>query len=122
MANLIVNGKTAIASVESFASAFDTLSPVRPSFYQFTMPTPNLNAWPIIAVTYALVPKKPSEDDEVKESLYFFNWVYQNGAATVKSFNLLPVTSKKALNSITEQWRTIKGPKGQVIWAEGASR
>jgi len=122
IANLVVNGKTAVANVESFASAFDALSPVRPSFYQFTMPSPNLDYWPIIAITYALVSKKPSEDDEVKESLSFFNWVYQHGAPTVRSFNLLPVTSKKTLSSIAERWRTIKDPKGQAIWSEGVLR
>lgn len=117
IANLLVGGNTIVANPNTFAQTFDTLGPVRPSFYQFSTPKNSLAGWPIVAVTYALVSKKPNSDDAVLESLNFFSWVYQNGASTMKSFQLLPVESKKTLSAIEAQWRTITNQAGRSIWS-----
>ncbi len=122
LADLVIGEKVVIASPETFSKAFDILSPVRSSFYQFTTPSLSQPRWPIIATTYALVVKHPGKEDEVKGSLIFFDWVYQNGAQIVKSFNFLPVENKKTITSIEGQWKNITNAKGQVLWGEGVRR
>lgn len=120
--NLMVYGKTVIADPKTFAQTFDSLGPVRSSFYQFSTAKDGMSGWPIVAITYGLVSKKPYEDDVVFESLNFFQWIYQNGAATLKSFSLLPVENKKILAAIEAQWRIITSPSGRAIWSGGVER
>ncbi|WP_114638397.1 phosphate ABC transporter substrate-binding protein PstS [Polynucleobacter necessarius] len=117
---LLLNGKKVVANYANFIGAFNAMSPVRSSFYQFTAPISIQNAWPIIAITYALVSKRPTDDEEVRGSLQFFYWLYQSGGTTIQSFNLLPIDNKKMLPKIEAQWASISNPKGKPVWVEGA--
>ena len=114
---LRVQGQSIIANHQSFAESFDVLSPIRPSFYKFTTPSPSLGSgWPIMVITNALLPKHPVNDEDMMKILNFFYWVYQSGGGIMKAFNLLPIENKKAISSVESQWKTITNAKGKSLW------
>jgi phosphate transport system substrate-binding protein len=121
---LRVQGRLITARHQLFAESFNALTPVRTSFYKFVAAPSSLqDSWPIIAITNALVLQHPSQDDDVKNSLVFFSWVYQSGSSMIKTFNLLPLESKKGIASVEAQWKTITNEKGRSLWVgDGSGR
>jgi len=119
-----VQGILITANNQLFAESFNALTSVRSSFYKFAAAPSGLqNSWPIIAITNALVLQHPSQDDDVRGSLAFFSWVYQSGSSVIKSFNLLPLESKKGIALVEAQWKAITNEKGRSLWVgEGLGR
>lgn len=64
---------------------------------------PGKASWPIVATTFALLPKK--DDDNTKVAIAFFDWCYKNGGAMARKLDYVPMPDN-VVAMITAQWKT----------------
>jgi phosphate transport system substrate-binding protein len=76
------------------------------SYYQILTNQSGKTAWPISGATFILVYKKPTNLDEVKSTVKFFNWAYTTGdtAAGDLDYVALPDVVK---NKVRADWKQL---------------
>jgi phosphate transport system substrate-binding protein len=76
------------------------------SYYQILTNQSGKAAWPISGATFILVYKKPTNVDEVKSTVKFFNWAYTTGDAAAGDLDYvaLPDVVK---NKVRSDWKQL---------------
>ncbi|MCR4286431.1 MAG: phosphate ABC transporter substrate-binding protein PstS [Deltaproteobacteria bacterium] len=79
-------------SIESFASAAAGADwQGTPGFAVVLTDQLGKDSWPIAGATFILVYKEPSNCENAKAVLSFFDWAYKNGADMAKSLDYVPI-------------------------------
>lgn len=107
-------------SAESFAAAGNADWKGTPGFNIVLTNQADPNAWPISAATFILVHTKPTNPENVKNTLKFFDWAYSNGDELAKSLDFVPFSAEsKAI--FREEWKKVVGADGQPLFSSEAA-
>jgi len=82
--------KPTLASFQSAAAEADWESSL-PSMFLILVDQPGAETWPIAGASFILVHKDQSDAGRAQAMLDFFNWAYENGAASAESLNYVPI-------------------------------
>ncbi|MBI5344542.1 MAG: phosphate ABC transporter substrate-binding protein PstS [Deltaproteobacteria bacterium] len=72
-------------------------------------------AWPISGATFILVPKNPSNCENTKKVLEFFDWSFRNGAEMAKALDYVPVPPD-VYNLMEKSWAAEIKCSGTPLW------
>lgn len=107
-------------SAESFAAAGNADWKGTPGFNIVLTNQADPNAWPISAATFILVHTKPTNPENVKNTLKFFDWAYSNGDELAKSLDFVPFSAEsKAI--FREEWKKVVGTDGKPLFSSEAA-
>lgn len=107
-------------SAESFAAAGNADWKGTPGFNIVLTNQADPNAWPISAATFILVHTKPTNPENVKNTLKFFDWAYSSGDELAKSLDFVPFSAEsKAI--FREEWKKVVGANGQPLFSSDAA-
>lgn len=76
---------------------------------------PAQNAWPLAAATFILMHKNPSNADNAKSALAFFDWSFNNGDEMAKNLDYVPLpdTTKEIIRT---EWAKVVGADGKPLY------
>ena len=107
-------------SAESFAAAGNADWKGTPGFNIVLTNQADSNAWPISAATFILIHTKPTNPDNVKNTLKFFDWAYSSGDELAKSLDFVPFSAEsKAI--FREEWKKVVGADGKPLFSSDAA-
>ncbi len=107
-------------SAESFAAAGNADWKGTPGFNIVLTNQADPNAWPISAATFILIHTKPTNPDNVKNTLKFFDWAYSSGDELAKSLDFVPFSAEsKAI--FREEWKKVIGADGKPLFISDAA-
>ena len=107
-------------SAESFAAAGNADWKGTPGFNIVLTNQADPNAWPISAATFILVHTKPTNPENVKNTLKFFDWAYSNGDESAHSLDFVPFSAEsKAI--FREEWKKVVGTDGKPLFSSEAA-
>lgn len=107
-------------SAESFAAAGNADWKGTPGFNIVLTNQADPNAWPISAATFILVHTKPTNPENVKNTLKFFDWAYSSGDELAKSLDFVPFSAEsKAI--FREEWKKVVGTDGKPLFSSEAA-
>ena len=107
-------------SAESFAAAGNADWKGTPGFNIVLTNQADSNAWPISAATFILIHTKPTNPDNVKNTLKFFDWAYSSGDELAKSLDFVPFSAEsKAI--FREEWKKVKAADGKPLFISDAA-
>ena len=107
-------------SAESFAAAGNANWKGTPGFNIVLTNQADPNAWPISAATFILVHTKPTNPENVKNTLKFFDWAYSSGDELAKSLDFVPFSAEsKAI--FREEWKKVVGADGKPLFSSDAT-
>ncbi len=107
-------------SAESFAAAGNADWKGTPGFNIVLTNQADSNAWPISAATFILIHTKPTNPDNVKNTLKFFDWAYSSGDELAKSLDFVPFSAEsKAI--FREEWKKVIGADGKPLFISDAA-
>ena len=107
-------------SAESFAAAGNADWKGTPGFNIVLTNQADPNAWPISAATFILVHTKPTNPENVKNTLKFFDWAYSSGDELAKSLDFVPFSAEsKAI--FREEWKKVVGADGKPLFSSDAA-
>jgi phosphate transport system substrate-binding protein len=110
------SGKWVSPSLESFAAAADHADWSKaPGFYLMLTDQPGDDTWPISGATFILFHKQQASADTALEVLKFFDWCYQNGAATAKKLDYVPIPAN-VTKVVRESWAKNVRAGGKPVW------
>lgn len=92
-----------------------------PTFGISLLDQPGEATWPIVAPTYILLPKNPSDVEGSRNVMRFFDWAYKNGDALAADLGYIPMP-QNVKDVVREAWaREIRGPNGEQVWTGSGS-
>lgn len=107
-------------SAESFAAAGNADWKGTPGFNIVLTNQADSNAWPISAATFILIHTKPTNPENVKNTLKFFDWAYSNGDESAKSLDFVPFSAEsKAI--FRDEWKKVVGADGKPLFSSDAT-
>ena len=107
-------------SAESFAAAGNADWKGTPGFNIVLTNQADSNAWPISAATFILIHTKPTNPENVKNTLKFFDWAYSSGDELAKSLDFVPFSAEsKAI--FREEWKKVIGADGKPLFISDAA-
>ena len=107
-------------SAESFAAAGNADWKNTPGFNIVLTNQADANAWPISAATFILVHKNPTNPENVKNTLKFFDWAYTGGDEAAKSLDFVPFSAEsKAI--FRASWNEVVGKDGKPLFEATAT-
>lgn len=73
-------------------------------------------SWPICAVSYILMQKRPPDPTATQRALSFFDYGYLNGRKIAKMLDYVPIP-KAVVSDVELMWQTdFRAPNGELIW------
>lgn len=107
-------------SAESFAAAGNADWKGTPGFNIVLTNQADSNAWPISAATFILIHTKPTNPENVKNTLKFFDWAYSSGDELAKSLDFVPFSAEsKAI--FREEWKKVVAADGKPLFSSDAA-
>jgi phosphate transport system substrate-binding protein len=103
------DGRAVMPEVESFraaATGIDWAAAGRNGFTIALVNRPGAASWPIVAMTYILVYKRPVDPAATGEVLRFFKWAYAKGDALALSLDYVPLPDE-ATAAVERSWSDI---------------
>jgi phosphate transport system substrate-binding protein len=78
---------------------------------------PGTNSWPIVGVTFILIPSQPADPKRTKAVLSFFDYVFKNGGAIAEELGYVALP-QAVTDKVRQAWSEIKGPDGKAVWEQ----
>jgi phosphate transport system substrate-binding protein len=72
------------------------------------------DSWPIVGVSFILVPAKPSDATKAREVLKFFDFAMTDGGAAATKLDYVPLPPSLS-DQVRASWASIKGPDGRPV-------
>jgi len=102
------------ASFQAAAASADWLSD--PTFGVSLLDQPGEASWPIVAPTYILLPKNPTDAASSRSVLRFFDWAYAEGDRFALELGYIPLPGS-VKDVVRQAWaKQIRGPNGEAVW------
>jgi phosphate transport system substrate-binding protein len=87
----------------------------RHSYYEITVNAGGETTWPIVAVSYVVMPRKPSNFTRLRQTLEFLRWIYGHGSQIARSHHYVPISDRDLINRIESSLRELRDSKGNAI-------
>lgn len=85
-------GRFVTASEDSVAAAMSGKPFSRPSYYEIVVNGGSDDSWPIVGVSFVLMPRRPSDVGSARRTSEFFQWIYRRGGEIARANRLVPLT------------------------------
>jgi phosphate transport system substrate-binding protein len=76
---------------------------------------PGADSWPIVGVSFILIPAQPADPERAKAVLSFFDHSFKNGGAAADKLDYVALPPK-VTDLVRQAWSGIKAPDGKSIW------
>jgi phosphate transport system substrate-binding protein len=76
---------------------------------------PGAESWPIVGVSFILVPVQPTDPARTKAVLAFFDYSFKNGIDAVTKLDYVPLPAA-LVDQIRTAWSGIKAADGTAVW------
>jgi phosphate transport system substrate-binding protein len=86
-------------------------------FYLSLTNQPGADTWPIVGVSFILIPAQPADPERAKAVLSFFDYSFKHGGAAADKLAYVMLPSK-VIDLVRQAWSGIKGPGGKSIWGQ----
>jgi len=87
-----------------------------PGFYEILTDEPGKASWPITGATFILMHKNPSNVENAKAVLKFFEWAYAEGDKTALALDYIPMPDN-VVKLVQSAWKTqLKDASGKALW------
>jgi phosphate transport system substrate-binding protein len=109
-------GKLVKPGSDSFAAAAASAKwdPAQ-GFYISLTNQPGDASWPIVGVSFILVPTQPTNAANAKEVLNFFDYAFKNGGDAANKLDYVPIPPA-VVDLVRQSWSAVKGPDGKPVW------
>ena len=111
------SGNFVAANVQSIRAATNILTWSRKSYYETIVDLPGQDSWPILAISYGLIHSTKTDDDDIKDTVSFMDWIYHHGASIAKRNDLLPIENTKLIQQIETTWMGLRNGSGRQVWS-----
>jgi phosphate transport system substrate-binding protein len=85
-------------------------------FYLSLTNQPGADSWPIVGVSFILIPAQPSDPARAKAVLSFFDHSFRNGGAAADKLGYVMLPSK-VIDLVRQAWSGVKGADGKSVWS-----
>lgn len=104
-------------SQETFAAAANVDWTKAEGFNLVLTNQPSDNAWPLAAATFILMQKNPTNEQNAKSALAFFDHAFEHGDAMAAELDYVPLpASVKAL--VRSEWQKVVGQDGKPLFTK----
>ncbi len=87
-----------------------------PGFHLVLVNQPGKDSWPITGASFILLHKSPTNADQAKEVLKFFDWAYHNGGKAAEELDYVPIPMT-VVSLVEGVWsKDVKAGDGKAIW------
>jgi len=76
---------------------------------------PGADSWPIVGVSFILIPTQPADPERAKAVLRFFDHSFKNGGDAADKLGYVELPAS-VTDQIRQAWSGIKGTDGKSIW------
>jgi len=76
---------------------------------------PGADSWPIVGVSFILIPSQPANPERAKAVLGFFDHSFKNGGADADKLGYVELPSA-VTDQVRQAWSGIKGTDGKSVW------
>ena len=87
------------------------------SFYEILTNMLGKDSWPITGATFILIPRSPSNPQQLLEVLRFFSWSYANGDKLALDLDYVPLPDAVVRQIQTAWSANIRDASGKSLWA-----
>lgn len=92
-----------------------------PTFGISLLDQPGDTTWPIVAPTYILLPRNPTNVKDSHNVMRFFDWAYKQGDRLAAELGYIPLPAN-VKDVVRQAWaREIRGPNGEQVWTGSGS-
>jgi len=84
-------------------------------FYMVLTDQPGKASWPITGASFILVHKDQKTAETIKDVLAFFDWCYQNGAATADKLDYVAMPNN-VVDLVEATWKKEIRSAGKAVW------
>jgi phosphate transport system substrate-binding protein len=109
--NLLIANSIRKVSFQSIEQASQQFTWRQGSLYSLGPTEPAFAAWPMVGVTYALLPKTNSQEIEGKETASFFNWVINNKYDVFEESMMVQIQNPGLIEQIKKKLHEINPSK-----------
>ena len=100
---------------EAFIAAASNANWNVPNFAVDLIDQPGPKSWPIVAPTFALIAKNPTDPARSANVMKFFDWAFVNGSKLAEGLEYIPLP-EAVQNAVRSVWRAeVKGPDGKPV-------
>ncbi|HNW81987.1 MAG TPA: phosphate ABC transporter substrate-binding protein PstS [bacterium] len=86
-----------------------------PAFAMILVDQPGRDSWPITGASYIIIHKNQAAAAKINTMLTFFNWCFNNGAASASALDYVPLT-KNITDLINTSWKNSVKVNNQQVW------
>lgn len=86
-----------------------------PAFAMILVDQPGKDSWPITGASYIIIHKNQKDAAKISTMLTFFNWCFNNGAASATALDYVPLT-KNVTDLVNTSWKANVKVNGNQIW------
>ena len=76
---------------------------------------PGAESWPIVGVSFILVPAQPKDPERAKGVVSFFDHSFKNGSADADKLGYVALPAS-VTDQVRQAWAGIKGTDGKPVW------
>jgi phosphate transport system substrate-binding protein len=98
------------------AAAADAPWSTAPGNHVLLLDQPGATTWPISGATFILIYKQPSDPDQTRKVLGFFDWAYKNGDAAASSLDYVPLPAS-VKDLMRKQWAATIMANGKPVYS-----
>jgi phosphate transport system substrate-binding protein len=98
------SGKTVDATMEAFQAAASNADWAHaPGYYLILTDQPGDKSWPIVATTFVLMHKEPTDKAASQEALKFFKYSYEKGGKSAEDLDYIPMPDS-VVKQVEKTW------------------
>lgn len=86
-----------------------------PAFAMILVDQPGKDSWPITGASYIIIHKNQADAAKISTMLTFFNWCFNNGAASATALDYVPLT-KNITDLVNTSWKSSVKVNNQQVW------
>ncbi len=87
----------------------------RPSYYEILVNRGNGNAWPIVGISYVLLPRSATDPEAARQTLAFLGWIYRHGGQIARDTQYTPITDEKLIKRIESSLGEVRDSSGHRV-------
>lgn len=114
----LLNSKGEIVSADerTIKKAADQASWGRQSYYESLVNLSGDGVWPIVAVSYVLVHQTKTDEQDIKDTLTFLDWIFHSGSKIGSYNQVILIDNGKLINQIENTWLKMRSDRGYPVW------
>jgi phosphate transport system substrate-binding protein len=110
------SGHFVLPDARNVADTVAAIKWTRASFYEVVSDRGGETTWPIVGISFALVPTDPKDVTVAAATFDFFDWIYRQGASLAAERHYVPLTEGALVQRIEASWASVRDASGRTLW------